>query len=233
MPPTADPVPLTERVLRRLGPPRWLWILLWALIALAYSTAIRLTGPPLGPDEIVNTIVTQAVLAWAAFVLLWGGGLVARQATGLSDDIAQLAPGDPPTGLFGRIGSIRGPLALTAVVSAIASANGWARYGPIPPLASLPLLFAYLLPILTFVWVYVTILVDIDRLGRRPLALDRFPQDRTLGLEKLGSLASTGLGLVLIAAAPVLIAGADDPVTFGLGLAVVAVVRALFAAIGF
>ncbi len=111
---------------------------------------------------------------------------------------------------------------------AIVSAGGWATYGPIPPLAALPLLVVYMTPILTFVWIYLTILADLDRLGRQPLALDVFPQDRTLGLEKLGSLASTGLGLLLLAAVPVLLAGADEPVTLGISLAIVAITVALF-----
>ena len=90
------------------------------------------------------------------------------------------------------------------------------------------MLLIYLLPILGFLWVYVSSLVDINRLGALPLALDVFPQDRTLGLDKIGGLAATGLAIVLLAALPVLLAGSDEPVTFGISLAIVALAVGAF-----
>jgi hypothetical protein len=98
----------------------------------------------------------------------------------------------------------------------------------VPPLVALPLVIVYSVPILTFVWVYLTILLDLDRLGRQPLSLEGFPEDRTLGLEDVGALASTGLGLLLIASVPVLLAGADQPVTFGISIAIVAFAVGIF-----
>ena len=106
------------------------------------------------------------------------------------------------------------------------SGGGWARYGPLPPLASYAPL--YCLPILTFIWLYLAILVEIDRLGRRPLVLDSFPQDPTLGLERLGWVASVGLGLVLVAAAPVMLAASDEPVTLAISLTIVATAVGIF-----
>jgi hypothetical protein len=146
----------------------------------------------------------------------------------LQQGLAQLAPGGTTTDLFTAAGRVGGPIALTALVGAIISVGGWATYGPLPPLAGLPLLVVYLLPIMTFVWVYVTILADLDRLGRQPLVLDTFPQDRTLGLDKVGSLASTGLGLLLVAAVPVLLVGSDEPVTLGISLSIVALSVGIF-----
>lgn len=230
--PRGETAPVTERILRRLGPPKWLWITLWALVALispvVVGTTVRLSGQLFGAQDFVNLLATQGVLAYACFVLLWGGGLVGRQAAVVQQELARLAPRAAATDLFRGVGSVRGPLLLTAIVVVIASAYGWTRYGPLPPLAALPLLFVYLTPILTFVWVYLTILTDVNRLGREPLALDVFPQDRTLGLEKLGSLVSTGLGLVLVAAVPVLLASSDQPVTLGISLTIVGVAVAIF-----
>jgi hypothetical protein len=218
--------PITERVLHRLGRPRLLWIVLWAAVPLispiVFGTAIRLSGRSFGTPEFIDLAATQVTLAYACFVLLLGVGVLGRQAVDAAQELGGLADGNAPPDLFRGIGSIRGPLALTGIVALIISAGGLAQYGPLPPLAALPLLIVYMVPILTFVWAYLTILADIDRLGRRPLALDLFPQDRTLGLEKLGSLASTGLGLLLLAAVPVLLAGADEPVTLAIGLAIVA-----------
>jgi hypothetical protein len=225
-------LPLTERVLRWLGPPRSLWVMLWALVPLispfVFATAIRLAGHEFGDAEFGNLFATQAVVAYACLVFLVGGRLLGRQATTLRQDLARLAPGAAASDLFGRIGDTAGPLVLTAIGAAILSTNGWLRYGPIPPLAALPPLLVYLVPIATFVWVYLTILVDLDRLGRQQLALEAFPEDRTLGLEEVGSLASAGLGLVLAAAVPVLLAGSDEPVTLGISLAIVVATVAVF-----
>jgi hypothetical protein len=132
-------------------------------------------------------------------------------------------PEEVASGMFRAVGSIPGPLALTVLVAAVTSAGGWATYGPVPPLAALPLALLYMLPILTYVWVYLVILFELDRLGRRPLAVEGFPHDRSLGLATLGSLASTGLGILLVAAAPVLIAGSDEPVTLGISLTILAI----------
>jgi hypothetical protein len=217
--------PVTERILRRLGRPRWLWIVLWALVPLVspvvFAGAIRFTGQPLGQEAALDLVATQAVLAYACFVLLLGSGILARQAAVVRDDVARLVPDNDPMRLFAAISSVRGPLALTVIVATVITVGGLVRYGPLPPLAALPLLVVYMIPIVTFIWVYLAILVDLDRLGRQPLALDTFPEDRTLGLEKVGSLASSGLGLVLIAAVPVLVAGSDEPVTLGISLAIV------------
>lgn len=227
-----EPPPITERILRRLGRPRWLWIVLWALVPLlsllVFTGAIRLSGQPLGAADFVNRLTTQAALVWTSIVLLLGGGVLHGQAADLRRYLSDRAALERPTDLFRALGSVRGPVALTGVVAASITVDGWFRYGPLPPLAALPLLFLYLLPILGFVWVYLAILIDLDRLGRRPLALDVFPQDRTLGLEKVGSIAAVGLGLLLIAAGPVMLAGSDEPATLGISLGIVLVSVALF-----
>lgn len=225
--PRSDPAPLTERVLRRLGPPRALWIAIWSCVPLVsplvFASAARISGEPLLTAEFVDRVATQVGLAFATFVLLVGTRIVARRAADVEPTLARLDP-DRAGVRFGRLSSISAPLVLAAVVAVVVSVGGFASYGPVPPLAALPLLFAYLVPIMTFVWVDVVILLELDGLGRRPLALVTFPEDPSLGLEDVGSLASTGLGLLLIAVAPILVVGSDEPVTLGISLAVVAVV---------
>jgi hypothetical protein len=225
-------IPLTERVLDRLGRPRWLWIGLWACVPLlspvVFATAIVLSGRQLGVADLIDLVATQAVLAYVVLVFLWGTGELAHQAAALKEGVASFVLGEAPDDLFDSTGSLAGPLILTALAVSAISAGGFLQYGPLPPLAALPLLVVYMAPILTFIWVYLRILVDIDRLGRRPMALDAFPHDRTLGLEKVGSLASTGLGLVLIGAVPVLLAGSDEPVTLGISLVIVAASVGIF-----
>lgn len=222
---------VSERVLRRLSGRRWVWILVWASVPLAsfvvFVAALRLAGHTPGAHEVLDLLTTQAALVYACLVLLWGVGLLARQAADVRRDLV-LKRQPVPTDLFDRVGRMWGPLALTAVVAALITTNGWLRYGPFPPLVALPLVIVYSVPILTFVWVYLAVLLDLDRLGRQPLRLQGFPEDRTLGLKDVGALASTGLGLLLIASVPVLLAGADQPVTFGVSIAIVAFAVGIF-----
>jgi hypothetical protein len=85
-----------------------------------------------------------------------------------------------------------------------------------------------MLPIMTFVWVYVAILADINRLGELPIVLDRFPQDRTMGLGHIGSLASSGLGVLFLAAIPVILVGSVDPFSLIVSLTLVVGVVAIY-----
>jgi hypothetical protein len=224
-------VPITERIISRLGRPRWLWILLWSLLPcvspVVFVIVVRLLGQDL-KTTLTDLFTAQGVLSYVCLVLLVGVAVLGRQAMLVQPDLARLMPSEPGDGFFAGIGSVRGPLLLSAGIVVILTANAWSRYGPVPPLVDLPLLFGYVVPIMTFVWVYLTILVDLDRLGRHPLVLDRFPEDRTLGLEKLGSLASTGLGLLLAAAVPILLVSSIAPVALGINLAIVAFTLVIF-----
>src|SRR5919108_5785091 len=225
--PTLEGLPLTERVLARLGRPRAVWTMLWAIVPLLspvlFVPALRASGYVIGEGEVPNLLLTQLALVYADLVFLVGMRLLVRHASRIRGELPVLAPGIASHHLFSGVASTAGPLVATTIVTAFVTATQWFRYGWLPTLVSLPLQFVYLLPILTLVWVYLVILVDIDNLGRQPLTLDLFPQDRTLGLQDVGAAASAGLGLVLVAAAPVLLAGSDEPVTLVVGLAIVAI----------
>lgn len=224
--------PLTERVLQRVPGPRIVWAGLWSLVALVsplvFATAIRWSGQPLGVHEFLEVLTTQGVLAYVCFVLLVGGLALADRAREVRTTMERLAREPADRQWFRAMRSTSGPVGLTVLVAAILVAAASTQYGPLPPLASLPLLFTYLIPILTFVWIYLVILIDLDRLGRTPLALDAFPHDRTLGLEDVGSLASMGLGLLLVAAVPLLVAASDEPRPLAVSLVILALSVATF-----
>jgi hypothetical protein len=225
--------PVTQRIVRALRGRRPLWILLWAALPLlspiVFSTVVRATGRPFDAEAFAEASWTQIGLAWASLILLWGTGRLAEEARSTRDELARTGRVRLPARLFGAIGRADGPILLTVVVVSITFADNSAAFGPLPPLATLPLFIAYMLPIMTFVWVYVAILTDINRLGELPVVLDRFPQDRTMGLAHVGSLASTGIGLLLVAAIPVLLAGADSPGTLAISLTLVVGVVSVYA----
>lgn len=219
------PAPLTERVLTRLAARHSLAIVAWSLVPMlspvVFGSAIRLSGANLDARGFMDLAATQAGLAFATLVLIIGTSVLWRRAGVVTAEIASVLPDGAPRPGFAAIASVAAPVGLAAVVATIVSVGGWATYGPLPPLAALPLLVVYLVPIMTYVWVYLVCLLELDRIGRRPLALETYPQDRGLGLQELGGLASTGLGLLLVAVAPVLVAGSDEPLTFAISMAVV------------
>jgi ABC-type multidrug transport system fused ATPase/permease subunit len=65
--------------------------------------------------------------------------------------------------------------------------------------------------------------LGLARLGRARLALDPFPQDRTLGLGPVGSIAFTGFALLFAIAVPIVIADLDDSLTTTIALLVLLV----------
>ena len=230
----SPPIPpiLTERVLRRLGSPRAVWVVAWALIPLvallSYVGTIRVSGGSVTADDAQQLALTQGVLAYVLLVLLVGAGALARRAASVRRDIVRILhePLAPP--LFDRLGSIRGPLALTALAVIVITFGGIDRYGLLPRLTGVLFVTAYMIPIATFVWVSIVIFTDLDRLGRQRLRLEVFPQDRTLGLGDLGALASLSLGLLFVAVVPVMLVAADEPITLTMSLVIVAVIVVAF-----
>jgi hypothetical protein len=219
---------LTERLLDRLGPPKWFWIVIWGLTAMVrpivFVATLALSGSAARTPDMVEVLTSQAAIGYVVVVLLWGVGRLERGAEELRAGIRKLTDTDRATDPFRGIGGVAGPITLSAVVVLIWEASAWiaGAYTPLVALADAPLLFLNMLPILTFVWVYLAILMGLNRLGRHRLALDPFPQDRSLGLGPLGSLASTGLVLLFAAAVPVLLVESDEPFTLIVSLLIVA-----------
>jgi hypothetical protein len=60
--------------------------------------------------------------------------------------------------------------------------------------------------------VYLTLLLGLDRLGRRTLSLTAFPQDLSLGLGEVGRLAFTAFWIYGAGFAPVLVINFANPV---------------------
>jgi hypothetical protein len=224
--------PITERVLDWIGGPRWLWILVWAGVALVRPLILLLSlsasGQSLDAAGWVNVLIPQAALGYVTLVSLVGTSRIFRGARALAPDLATLTSTTNGTTFFPWMASVAGPLALLAIVSAISFVTDVRKWGPVSGIADLPLLVANTLPIMVFVWTYLALLAGINALGRFRLSLDPFPQDRTLGLGPVGSLALTGFWLVLAAAIPLIVVTADNLSTVSMSLAVVGVSTALF-----
>jgi hypothetical protein len=102
--------------------------------------------------------------------------------------------------------------------------RGWSHTAvladPWATLLWLPVSLLVNLPLLTAVWVYLTLLLGLDRLGRRTLSLTAFPQDLSLGLGEVGRLAFTAFWIYAAGFAPILLVNFTNPVglLFILGL---------------
>lgn len=77
--------------------------------------------------------------------------------------------------------------------------------GQVPALLVL-VQFVGWLPANTALWGVISILLELDRLGRRPLHLLPFEEDRSLGLRPLGSLAFAAFLLFTAALVPLVAA---------------------------
>jgi hypothetical protein len=122
-----------------------------------------------------------------------------------------------------------GPILLTVAIVVVPSfLSSWRLWGAVAALSDLPLVFINAVPSMTFVWTYVVLLTGFRRLGRARLSLRPFPEDRSLGLSPVGSLALNGFWLVLVAAVPLIIVGSADLPTVVLSLGVIAASVALF-----
>jgi hypothetical protein len=219
-------IPITERILRRLPGPRWALITLWAAVVLVTPFVIVaskwVTGPP-SPFDPVGELAPQAVLSYVVALLLWGVARLVDRATALRPDVQRLTDEELQPGEAAGPWNVAGPVTLSALVVLVVSWSSWSMNGIVPTLVVLPLLGLAVLPVMTFVWTYVRLLIGLDQLGRARLALEPFPQDRSLGLGVVGSLAFSGFAILVAAAVPVLLATTRNPTTFFIAAAILGV----------
>ena len=82
----------------------------------------------------------------------------------------------------------------------------------------LPVSLLVNLPAMTAVWVYLTLLLGLNRLGRRTLSLTAFPEDLSLGLGEVGRLAFTAFWIYAAGFVPVLVITVANPLRLLLSL---------------
>jgi hypothetical protein len=224
-------VPLTERVLGALPGPRIAWIGVWSLLGPLRVGALLavLAATRAHPSQaIVDSAVATWILGYVTLVALWANPRLCRRIGALESTLRRIAPSQPPEAWSRAISSIRGPLALTALLVACTVPSTLSEFGSTVAAMDVVLLFVVAIPAMTMLWEYGALLRGLDRLGRADLVLDRFPEDRALGLGPVGAVAMSGLWPILIAGVPVLLlAGADLP-TLAIGTSVLAVTIGLF-----
>jgi hypothetical protein len=213
-------------LLRHLPGPRWALIVVWAIAVLATPFVLAgakwLTGASDSIDGL-GDLGPQAVLTYVVALLLVGVARLVDQASALRPDIDRLTDHGTQTSRAASSWDVAGPVALTVLVVLVASWGSWSTNGSSLTLVVLPFLALAVLPVMTFVWTYVRLLIGLDRLGSARLALEPFPQDRSLGLGAVGSLAFGGFVLLVAAAVPTLMATTGNLTTFVIALGVLVV----------
>lgn len=178
---------LADRVLARLPGPRLAWMLLWGALmplVVAFVPAIGVDDPSEGIQ--ISLIFFTATLG--GFVI---ARALARAAAGLRAAVVRLNGGelsdrDDP---FRSIRSPGGPVILSLIATLGYAVLPVAESPSLAGVASLPVVVVAGIPMYTLAWVCGSILVGVDRLGRRPLHLRSYEEDRSLGLRQFGRLA--------------------------------------------
>jgi hypothetical protein len=84
------------------------------------------------------------------------------------------------------------------------------------------------IPLWTAVWVYLTLQLGLNRLGRGHLTLQGYRGDRSLGLRPVGRLAFTGFWMLIGSVGPLVLTNVSDAAGVILGIAVLVVGIGLF-----
>lgn len=195
-------LPLTQRVVARLGPPKLLWMFVWGMLSLAaYEVSFRVFHVPTYPGRLV-----ALSSAYANFLALWAIAKVTVDLEAIRPVVKRLTRGteESPVWPFQEAENVAGPVAMGLVLTVLWNVVDFVRY-PGPATAILiPIMFLAWLPAQTALWFFGALLIGLHRLGRKSLNLIPFEEDRSLGLRPLGSVAFTSFLVLTAAVLPLL-----------------------------
>lgn len=219
-------IPLSERILATFGRPRALWLVLWGCVA---SCTYQVSS--LHPAAAYPGLGFTVASAYLNILALWGVGNLAAGLNAIQPRIARMREGCPEETAvepFRPVGSTAGPLLLVLGGTLLLFVVHLVRYPNAVTVATYPFLFVGWLPGACLVWVCFALFWGLDRLGRCPLRLTSFHQDRSLGLASVGKLANAAFLLLLAAIVPFAFFVGRDPMAVGLTFAYLVAGMVLF-----
>ena len=176
-------------MLHRLPGPRWALIIVWAVAVLmtpfVLAGAKWLAGSSNDIDGL-GELAPQGVLTYVVVLLLVGVARLVDQASALRPDIQRLTNDKTAVSDAAPRWNVAGPMVLTVVVVLVASWNSWSVNGVMPTMVVLPFVALAVLPVMTFVWTYVRLLIGLDQLGAPALHSNRFLKTVAWVLAPLG-----------------------------------------------
>jgi hypothetical protein len=181
------------------------WLNLVVIVALG---AGEWTRPAVPWGEVLNrTAVTFAVL-----LSLWGTARITDELQGLGPVLAKVVEQDEPDveRLFRAVDSTLGPLLLTATTMVVLPLDEAVGGEPAAALIQAVTWLVIGIPLWTAIWVYLTLQIGLNRLGRGHFTLQPYRGDRSLGLRPVGSLAFTGFWMLLGTVGPLVLTNLSD-----------------------
>ncbi|HET6919151.1 MAG TPA: hypothetical protein VFI46_06765 [Jiangellaceae bacterium] len=222
-------VPLTERILSRLRGPRFAWVVAWALVPwlnLAVVVALG-AGEWTRPGVPVGEVLNRTAVTFAVLLSLWGTARITDKLRSLGPSVATVVEQEEPDveRLFHGIDSTLVPLLLTAATMVVLPLDEALAGEPAAALIQSATWLLIGIPLWTAVWVYLTLQIGLNRLGRGHLTLQAYRGDRSLGLRPVGSLAFTGFWMLLGSVGPLVLTNLSDlpGVIVGIGVLVAGV----------
>ena len=234
--PTGDStsgMPLTERILSRLPGPRVAWMLVWALVPWVNLLAVRVTGA----EDWAGTgatpaaeVLNRAAVSCAILLSLWGAARITDELRRVGMALTEVVEQDERDvhALFRGVDSTIAPLLLTAAGVLVLPLDEALTGEPRAAVIQAVTWVVIGIPLWTAVWVYLTLQLGFDRLGRGQLTLLGYRGDRSLGLRPVGRLAFTGFWMLLGSVGPLVLTNASDPPGVILGITVLVVGVGLF-----
>jgi hypothetical protein len=222
-------VPLTERILSRLPGPRFAWVVAWALVPwlnLAVVVALG-AGEWTGPGVPLGEVLNRTAVTFAVLLSLWGTARITDELRSLGPSLATVVEQEEPDveRLFHGIDSTLVPLLLTAATMLVLPLDEAVAGESAAALIQSVTWLVIGIPLWTAVWVYLTLQLGLDRLGRGHLTLQAYRGDRRLGLRPVGSIAFTGFWMLLGSVGPLVLTNLSDlpGVVVGIGVLVAGV----------
>ena len=222
---STEPVPLTERILGRLSESRGLKIALWAAIPILRAMIFVLVfqGSALNTLDwlMLAFVISEAlVYAYAIVHAIWGTAKITQEARAIEPTLAQLTVAGPDRThvVFQGMGNAIGPIIMAMVVTLILTAdvarmgNWWITT------AVLVFTAAIHLPLAVWIWTYLMLMLGLNRLGARHLALEAYSGDKSLGLRPVGKLAFTGFWIFTAILVPILLISLSSVLSWVVGL---------------
>jgi hypothetical protein len=220
---------LTQRILSHLPGPRPLWIGAWALVPWLNAGANFLLGTTTAVWEESRTLalLNYGFLSAAVVIALWGAQRIARRLEELEETMQSVLPAYSSE-RFRELNGVVGPVLATAVTALVFGVSAFLRDGWTSGLLRGATWVVIGVALWSFLWSYGSLQLGLHRLGREPLSGDAARIDPGMGLHPLGGIAFTGLWMLLVWLAPVVMTGLPDVVGVAVGVSVLAAGVAAF-----
>jgi hypothetical protein len=224
---TAPLLPVTERLLAKLPGPRWLWLLLWGCVPLVrgltfmplWNNAAHDMGLTLWQLALIN-LVNIFVWAYVIWLSLWSVRRVVKDVKALDARLSGVLGlhGHSARSAFRGMESWLGPLLSAATLTLVFSLQTVLFGGWLLALLNLPLMFLIYLPVATWFWSYLIMMVGLHRLGKQHLELESYAGDKSMGLRPVGALAFSGFGMFAAILGPIVLVSVTDVLGLAVGL---------------